>query len=208
MIVLLPSFVVMHTLSAYAGSGNFGLVHRGLLEHVHVACLNLRTNLDNAVFADFAVSRIFHITRPKPRSQDALLRTSASSISGQLVVLDQLNRPCRNHRLLRVYHEIEQGVDTGKLVVCNGSNRLLTHGTLILDDAARKSVVEIHCALAQGFQKASCHFRLALLDNDQRSANSSFVGCDMHSVVMVVNATKNCLGCLVSATGVPLMKIM
>src|SRR5579859_3267393 len=48
-----------------------------------------------------------------------------------LIVSNQFNRLRLYHRLLRVNDEIQQRVQSTKLIVANGTNRLFTHGTLI-----------------------------------------------------------------------------
>ena len=49
----------------------------------------------------------------------------------ELVVSDELDRLCLDHRLLRVDHQVEQGVDSVELVVGDRSDRLLSHRALV-----------------------------------------------------------------------------
>ena len=45
--------------------------------------------------------------------------------------MDKFDSSSFDHWLLRVDHEVEEGVDTRKLIVGDGSNGLLTHSTLV-----------------------------------------------------------------------------
>lgn len=51
--------------------------------------------------------------------------------SGQLVVSDQFDSLGLYHRLLRICHEVEKGVDSVELIVGDRSDRLLSHRTLV-----------------------------------------------------------------------------
>lgn len=48
-----------------------------------------------------------------------------------LVKVDELNVLCLGQWFLRIHQQVQQGVHTVELIVCNRSHGLLTHRTLV-----------------------------------------------------------------------------
>lgn len=104
-------------------------VHRavGVLFQVGLVPPHVDSSTESTIQRSFIQNRsILDIITCETHNSNGCVLTSRQSVK-----VRQLNRPCLNHGLLRVGHQVEQGVDPIQLVVTDRTDSLLTHSALI-----------------------------------------------------------------------------
>ena len=97
------------------------------------------------------------------------------------------DQPCNSAEYCKRLDLEVGGVRSNTVFVGSNVAVVLFVDVQIFDNAARQRILEIHTAPSQRLEKFVCDLRLAILHHDHRSADASFIGRDVDTIMVMVD---------------------